>query len=631
VSSLNKTKKSLKNYHKAAIKTYKNPPIKTRKMLFPYNKIRPFQAEMMSAIENALKERKFLLIHAPTGLGKTAGALAPAIEYALANKKTIFFLTSRHTQQNVVFETVKKINETQGTDLQVTGIIGKRQMCAQPNVEQLSSNDFTEYCKALITDKACTFYENSKKKVVKEFIEPQVRNKKPDELIRICKSHYLCPYEISIQAAKSALIIISDYYYIFNKHIRNAALGKMKKELKDSIIIIDEAHNLPQRLRKLLSRQLTNKMLSFARKEAQKYGQEKIMPALDKLTEELNKISEKLNKEEERIIKKREIELKDAEDIADELEEAAKIVLVDKKRTVLNTIANFLKNWKEDEGYSRILKKETDDTIILKHNCIDPALLTKEVFDEAHAVIAMSGTLQPLDMYADVLGFPKDTVKKEYPSPFPDKNKLVIIFPRTTTKFSKRDEKQYDNIAKVTAAMANAIPGKTAIFFPSYHLRDSVLKYFEEYYENSIYLEQSKTTKEEKEKLLEKFKKTKKAALLGAATGSFGEGIDMPGVLKGVIIVGLPLQKPDLETQQKIQYYDDKFGKGWDYGYVLPAMTTSFQNAGRCIRTEKDKGVLIFVDERFSWPNYFKTFPKDWNIKITGNPIGLIDEFFQEG
>ena len=101
--------------------------------------------------------------------------------------------------------------------------------------------------------------------------------------------------------------------------------------------------------------------------------------------------------------------------------------------------------------------------------------------------------------------------------------------------------------------------------------------------------------------------------------GSFSEGVDLPGdLLKCVIVVGVPLGKPDLETEELIAYYDKKFGKGWNYGYMMPAMTRVIQSAGRCIRTENDRGVIIFLDERFAWQNYYNLFPKDWDIKITG-------------
>ena len=139
-------------------------------------------------------------------------------------------------------------------------------------------------------------------------------------------------------------------------------------------------------------------------------------------------------------------------------------------------------------------------------------------------------------------------------------------------------------------------------------------------------------TKLQKEQLLAAFRSHKGtgAILLGTSTGSFGEGIDLPGVLKAVIVVGLPLQKPDVEARLMIEYYDDKFGKGFEYGYVLPAITKCLQNAGRCIRSETDKGLIIFLDQRYIWDSYFKCFPKDSNLRITKEPIKRIKEFFSD-
>lgn len=581
---------------------------------------------MVIDIENGLKEKKFMLIHAPTGLGKTAAALSPILEYAIANNKTIFFLTSRHTQQDIVFETINKVNEKNQDSVQIVGIIGKKHMCSQTKVEELNSGDFAEYCKALTADKMCTFYENSKKKTAAEFIFEKVRNKRTAEVVETCRTHYLCPYEITIQLARTAKVIVSDYYYMFNPFIRQNLFSKIRKELKDAVIIIDEAHNLAGRLRNLWSTQLSNKILILALKEAKKYQQDQLIPHVQTLIDDLNKISAEISGGE-RIAKKSEISVVDKEALAQQFEEAAKIVLVDKKRSAFTAVANFLNSWDQEAGYSRILKKE-GDFVVLKHNCIDAAILTKEVFEDVDSVVAMSGTLLPLEMYADVLGFPKNALKLDYPSPFPDENRLIMVIPRTTTKFSKRSEEQFKNIANGLGKIINSIQGNSAVFFPSYYLRDKVLSYFNDLCDNSIFLEQSGMTKEEKDKLLAKFKTTKNAVLLGVATGSFGEGIDLPGILKGVVVVGLPLEKPDLETQKRIEYYEDKFRKGWDYGYVLPAMTKCFQNVGRCIRTEKDKGVLVFLDERFVWPMYAKSFPKEWKIEVSVNPVELIDEFF---
>ena len=92
--------------------------------------------------------------------------------------------------------------------------------------------------------------------------------------------------------------------------------------------------------------------------------------------------------------------------------------------------------------------------------------------------------------------------------------------------------------------------------------------------------------------------------------------------------MGLPLGRPDLETEALIRYYDAKFRRGWEYGYTVPAFNKTLQSAGRCIRSETDKGVIVFLDERYEWPRYLKLFPKDWSIKSTLLYEKLIREFF---
>jgi DNA excision repair protein ERCC-2 len=208
-------------------------------------------------------------------------------------------------------------------------------------------------------------------------------------------------------------------------------------------------------------------------------------------------------------------------------------------------------------------------------------------------------------------------VEKEYKSPFPKKNRLNLVIPRTTTKFAERNHKQYGEIASICADTVNIVNGKTAIFFPSYELMQNIHEHLMRICKNPIFMEKQKTTKEEKDNLLLAFKTNLgNSILLGVSTGSFGEGVDMPNILKAVIIVGLPLQKPDAETKLLIEYYDDKYSRGVEYGYILPAITKCLQNAGRCIRSETDKGAIIFLDERYATPSYFECFPKEWDMEV---------------
>jgi DNA excision repair protein ERCC-2 len=151
--------------------------------------------------------------------------------------------------------------------------------------------------------------------------------------------------------------------------------------------------------------------------------------------------------------------------------------------------------------------------------------------------------------------------------------------------------------------------------------------------QKQVLKEHTDLSKEEKQKLLQEFKNTHLAGgvLLAVIGGSFSEGIDLPGtLLNGVIIVGLPLGQPDLETKELMRYYDAGFSRGWDYGYVFPAFTKALQSAGRCIRSETDRGVIVFVDERYAWESYYRCFPQDMTPKMTEFYEEAIGEFFRK-
>jgi DNA excision repair protein ERCC-2 len=235
-------------------------------------------------------------------------------------------------------------------------------------------------------------------------------------------------------------------------------------------------------------------------------------------------------------------------------------------------------------------------------------------------------------MYKDILGF-NDVKERVFNSPFPKKNRLGLIVPVTTTKFTRRKEEEFKKIATVCSDIVNLVPGNSLVFFPSYALRDSVYFHFSELCKKEIFIEKPRLSKEEKHSLLEEFKSYKDsgACLMGVTSGSFGEGIDLPGdFLKGVIVVGLPLGRPDLEVKELIDYYDTKFGKGWEYGYIYPAMIKTMQNAGRCIRSEKDKGVVVFLDERYAYPQYYNCFPPDYGVRISKMYKERIKDFFEK-
>lgn len=598
-------------------------------VLFPHDIIRPIQDEMIRLIDEQVKIGGHAIIHAPTGLGKTAASIAPVIRQALDQGKTIFFLTPRNTQHRIAIDTVRAIKGKYNIDIRGTDIVGKKWMCIQPGVTMLATNEFNEYCRALREDKKCSFYEDLKSG---EKLTPktqmalaelnQISPTHIEDVVDIGTQHKLCPYELAQLLSEKAHIIVTDYYYLFHPKIRENFLSKNKKKLEDAIIIVDEAHNLPSRIKDLATENLSTRILKRATTEAKKFNKDNLAAIFERLAIAIRALCPY----EEAYLSRDKLiniisNIEDYNNLMEECYNIADDIREEQKVSSIGSIATFMDAWiGSDNGYTRIISKKGDD-VDISYRCLDPSVISKEVVDNAHSVILMSGTLTPTKMYAELLGFSQESLQKTFPSPFPEKNRLNMIIAKTSTKFTGRSDKQFKEIAKILTEVINVTPGNSAIFFPSYHFKDQVAIYMAGV-EKTVFQEYQQMSKVEKDEMIEKYKTYKKtgATLLAVVSGSYGEGVDLPGdELKTVVVVGLPLGKPDLETKALIEYYDKKFKKGWDYGYVYPAFNKIIQSAGRCIRSETDKGVIIFLDERFTWPRYYRCFPKTWKIKVNVN------------
>lgn len=619
-----------------------------RHSLFPFTTIRKGQKEFLEDCRKSIEEKKHLIAHAPTGIGKTVAVLSPALEFVLKNNKTIFFLTPKHTQHKIVVDTLKKIKEKFKVNFVAVDFIGKQWLCPHPKVHELSSREFNEFCKAQKKDERCKYYKNvhrrsseNRKKII-EKIKKKILHS--EEVKLLCRENMFCPYEISVLAARDANVIICDYFHLFSGKVRKAFLSKLGKEFSNLILIIDEAHNLPERIRKLLSATLTEFTIRGAIKEANFLGYEIVADALKNMRRVLKKLSRKnLESEVKEIYLKREdfnrelveeIEMPYSE-LADMINDLGDEILRMPKRykSYSKTVARFLKKWnkEEDLGYVRILKKD-QGKIFLHYKCLDPGISSKEIFSKSHATIFMSGTLVPLEMYSKILDLEEGRVLlREYESPFPKENRLLLLVPDVTTQYKKRSELMYERYAKKISRIIEKIPGNLAIFFPSYDIANKITKFLDSR-KKEILLEKKEMKKEERiffYNRLMTLQNSEGGILAGVQAGSFSEGVDYAeNLLNAVIVVGLPLEIPSLEVKSLIEYYDFKFKRGWDYGYIFPAMNRALQAAGRCIRSETDRAAIILMDERFKWRNYSKCFPKDFLPIVTEIPERYVEMFF---
>jgi DNA excision repair protein ERCC-2 len=541
-------------------------------------------------------------------------------------------------------------------------LVGKRFSCIDPVLSMIDFEGFYEACKRKINREECVFYANAigfskqEKSIARLYFNELLKKYENvwshTELKNYCLKHsgakglaQLCPYEISLKIARKASIIIADYYHLFNPLIKEIILDKINKKLSNSILIIDEAHNLPERIRSLMSNSLTTISLKKAFEECKKLGLidlEKKLRIVDKALKKTARKHLSLKVSEALVLKNfflNELEknLTDFEGFILELREAGLEFLEasSKHSSALLSISRFLSKWVENlEGHVRIIKRFSNGKDFgLQIKSLDASLITRKIFNESHSVVLMSGTLLPTKMYADLLGLNIErTVLKEYDSPFPRENRLNLIVPSVTTKFSNRNFFEFEKIAEIVSKIVNKVPGNSAVFFPSFNVLEKVSLFLEKKVSRTLLKQKEKMSASEVQTLLNNFKNAGNsfgAVLLAVSAGSFAEGIDLPGnQLLCAIIVGIPLQEMTLELKCLIDYFQEKFGRGWHYGYIFPSMNKAIQAAGRVIRSSEDEGIIVFMDKRFTWKNYASCFPKNFSKIVTNEPEKFVELFW---
>jgi DNA excision repair protein ERCC-2 len=607
------------------------------KGLFPFEKPREGQKDVLKDARIALRDGKHLLANAPTGLGKTVVALTASLEVALDEDKLVLFLTSRQSQHKAAIDTVMLMNKA-GTRVTGVDVIAKQAMCQLPEASKFR-RAFMDYCYLKMKTKSCPWH-NKDHEAVGDMISQETMH--VHQLINVCRRFGVCPHRTAMTAAAKAHVLVCDYNYIFSdvsKHVLNS----LDKELSDIILVVDEAHNLPDRARshlcgdlsprdfkrgikesrprdKALSKLLRAILISFMKTFREREGEEKAERAefLDMVQKAMRKASGK----DLRIM-----------DLIVNLEDVGQAIVRDDGSSTLMEIANFLKKWNEmDDGMLRIQTHGKDKRVSYK--LLDPSILTGPIYKEVHSSITMSGTLHPVSMYEDLLGLESErTVSGHYPSPFPKENRSVVVTPNLTSLYAKRTESMYKSYVQNIIWIADRIPGNLAVFFPSYAFLQQIKGGMGNWKGKDLVQEKSRMKKEEKTALLEelKVKKEKRGAILmGVLGGSLSEGIDFKNnLLHSVVVVGLPLSPPSIENQALKDYYSDKFGprKGFEYSVIHPALNKVLQAAGRCIRSEKDKAIIFLMDSRYAQERYSSCMPKGFDFDVSRDVRGNVSKF----
>ncbi len=270
--------------------------------------------------------------------------------------------------------------------------------------------------------------------------------------------------------------------------------------------------------------------------------------------------------------------------------------------------------------------------------CLDPADILRPILRKATARVLFSATLTPAEYFADILGGDRSTVTVSFDSPFDPEHLCVAVCDQINTRFENRDE-SYRRIVSYLSATVSAKRGNYMIYFPSYAYLDAVYGIFHKKYPSVKTVVQTPgMTHEQREAFIDAFRPDSEELLVGFCVlgGSFSEGVDLPGrCLIGAVIVGVGI--PALSNERNImrEYYDERAAgmgdggtphSGYDYAYTYPGMNHVLQAAGRVIRRDDDRGVVVLMDDRYTTEPYLQLYPNHWlHMASVGDAVSLYE------
>lgn len=576
-----------------------------RSLAFPYEEYRSGQRDMAANAYRAIKMRRLLLCQAPTGIGKTAAALFPAIK-ALGEGLTerIFYLTARTTARKAAEDALERMRKA-GLHARAVTLTAKEKVCFTPG-----ARCYPDECPY-----AAGYYDR-RRAALTEAMSMERFGK--EEIAELAREYEICPFELSLDLCETADVVICDYNYVFDPvvHLKRFFDGSKC----DCTLLIDEAHNLAERAREMLSAELKYADLLKLRRAVAK---------ADGSKSELYKATAALIKEIRSLCKGLDMPSAEAEPPAglygpvDDFAEACRDNLgrAEYHEQLLECYFAALDYQRAcdafDANYRALLFNEPHAHRI-RLWCLDPSEYLRKIMLKANGAVLFSGTLSPMHYYARISGVRREEgdALLELESPFPSENLLVLRLP-LDTRYNRREETAGE-IARAILSMCRAKTGNYIACFPSHAYLQMVYERFVLVSAGTVRAirQQSGMKEEERDAFLAMLKPAPNESLVAfiAMGGIFAEGVDLPGDrLSGAAIVGVGLPQPDFERELLCEAWNDS-DEGRAYAYVYPGMERVLQAAGRVIRSEEDRGVVLLLDDRYASEEYKELLPGAWRV-----------------
>ena len=643
-----------------------------------HDELRDSQGEMIVDGIAALGAGGFLLASAPTGIGKTAAALAAALDAARKSPepKVVMFLTGRQSQHRIVVDTVRRINErldSESVKVRLVDLIGQQGMCIN-EIRHEHRALFSRLCADKRGSRTCRPWIGDTDLVRPRILRDPLH---VDELVSLCEGrdeelpHGICPWKAARESAAHADVVVCDYNHVFVEAVRDSSLSAMGLNLEDTILVVDEAHNLPDRIRRGFERRITMKVIRDAIFEIEEHtertqlegasleGEEsdakdseldrlrRMKAAMRRLgdglprwfaeiegglagsiggdqnvsmTEFIERVSGILSEDIERaldadtLVRMLQTIRVDIDENDDELEEETACT----RLAIL--LQTCLKNH-DSPAFALVHDKIGDEEHRLTTHLLDPGVVSESLLEISSGAIMMSGTLFPPEMYYDLLKVPQDRVSivKEYTSHFLSERRPVLIAKDVTSRYSDRGE---ENTARLRAHIHSVLkkaPGHVAVFAPSYAMLEQILLEDDDWIVKSRRMLQERpgASKEEMDRMVDNLHRLRReetpALLAGVLGGKLAEGVDYPGnILDAVVCIGMPLPPPSSRQEALRSYYEERYGKqrAWRYADSQPAINRLMQAIGRPIRKAADRALVVLLEKRLLQRGYRLCLPK---------------------
>jgi len=596
---------------------------------FPYG-YRTGQKELVEFIDRTVRDRRCAVIEAGTGTGKTITSLCGALGYAKDHDMKVIYLTRTKSQQKQVIRESAAI----GNGLLCVAVQGRSAascplMRDDPDLASGNAEEISKLCSVYKRRSNgtchCSFYSNIESVDVEQWVEI-IREQHPDpeDFSRMCEDSGVCPYELMKLILPYADVIAVPYPFVFMPMVLDRFIEWIGVPLSRTILIVDEAHNLPDYLRDVQTFEYSERAMDLAAKEAKEHGDFELQEGITvtDLVAVLKEILVHAQREylidedgmlppyflEDELMSRLGVSSVTLSRMCKAMEEIGDGIMEKKKerrklpRSYIHSMSRFIRAWidGDEDNYVRLIVKEGDNPLFQAY-CMDPSGAAGPLVD-CFSSIHMSGTLQPLEAYEAELGL--DRVNKLcLDGIFPKENLLTLYTDKVSMKYEEREIPQnYDALMQSVIDCVNAVRVNTAIFFPSYSFMDKMIDDgLVRNLNRDVVFEQRGMSQPELMSVFENFKTSDGGVLFCVTGGRISEGLDFPDkALELVIIIGIPYPKPTAKMRAMRRYYDIRFNDGMRFTSTIPTVRKMRQAIGRLIRSETDRGVAVIMDRRIA-------------------------------